>query len=382
MPSAKAALETSLNNPHDRWSGAEGSAQGRITERLVVPMGKQTFTAKPGGTFFAIGSCFARNVEERLEMAGADVTSRKINMRNLGDDSAREGGVFNKYTPVSILQELKWAAGIEHYPETALLEVGKDSYYDPYLSGKAARGTKSEMMARRAEVGQYFAQAFEADVVILTLGLIESWTDKETGLSLNEAPSPKLLVRSGERFLFDLLSLEQCQAAFEEICALFATHGKPGQKKIVTVSPVPLGRTFSEDDIIIANATSKATLRVAAKRVADQTDDLDYFPSYEAVMHSDPNLSWQRDRRHVSDVVVGRIIAEFMKRYGVADEPEMDLESYIDNMKDDPSFRKWSTDAPNEDALMAQMNEQINRYKNMVIKLQKELRQHKVSDGT
>jgi hypothetical protein len=379
MPSAKIALETSKNNAHDRWSGAEGSAQARITDRLVVPMGNQTFSAKKDSTFFAIGSCFARNVEERLEMAGANVTSRKINVGNLGDGSAREGGVFNKYTPVSILQELKWAAGVEKYPEDALLEVGKDRYYDPYLSGKAAQGTKAELMTRRAEVGQYFAQAFEADVVILTLGLVESWTDNETGLSLNEAPSPRLLARSGERFSFEVLDLDQCQAAFEEICALFEAHGKKGQNKIVTVSPVPLGRTFTEDDIIVANATSKSTLRVVAKRVAEQTKGMDYFPSYEAVIHSDPNLSWQRDRRHVSDVVVGQIIQTFMVRYGVSTEVLSDPQEAIANMKEDPSFQKWEQGASDQDALMAQLNDQVNRYKNMVIKLQKELRQYEAN---
>ena len=377
MTSAKDALTASKANPHDRWSAADGSAEERINSRIVVPVGRQSFTANPEDTFFAIGSCFARNVEERLEQAGATVTSRRIDVRDLGNASAREGGVFNKYTPLSILQELKWSAGIESYPEEALLPLGLDNYYDPYRSGKAGRGSGADLMARRAEVAQYFGQIFQADVAILTLGLIESWTDLETGLSLNEAPNPKILLRHPGRFAFEQLSFEQCEAALAEIVEILKTHGKPGQKKVVTVSPVPLGRTFTSDDIIVANATSKSTLRTAAMRLVSQNADVDYFPSYEAVLHSDPNLSWQRDRRHVSDVVVGQIIQTFLVRYGVTTQEPEPLEDMLEALRNDPSFQKWSERAEDQDALMARLNQEVNKYKNMVISLQREIRQLK-----
>lgn len=375
MISAKDALEISRSNHHDRWNGSEGGAAERIEQRLVVPQGRQSFTAKPGDTFFAIGSCFARNVEERLQLAGATVTSLQIDIRNLGNNNAREGGVFNKYTPMSILQELKWATGIESYPEEALLPVGGGQVYDPYLSGKAARGSVEDMMARRAEVGRYFAKAFEADVVVLTLGLIESWVDKVTGLHLNEAPNPKILARNADRFQFHQLSFEEVEASLEQIRQILETHGKTGQKKILTVSPVPLGRTFTGDDIIIANTTSKSTLRTAATRLTDRVEGMDYYPSYEAVTLSDPNLSWQRDRRHVSDVVVGQIIQTFLVRYGVSDQPVEDIESAISALNSDPSFQKWAAESGSQEALLARLNQEVNKYKNTVLRLQKELRQ-------
>lgn len=374
MNSTKETLRVSRENPHDRWNGTETSAEDRIERRIVVPVGQQSFSAKPGDTFFAIGSCFARNVEERLQQAGAAVTSCNINVRDLGNGSAREGGMFNKYTPVSILQELKWAVGNESYPEAALIEERRDIFYDPYLAGKAGRGSVAELMARRAEIGQYFAQAFAADVVVVTLGLIESWVDQKTGLGLNEAPTPKVLARNGERFGFQTLSLEECEAALQEIVDILQKHGKAGQKIILTVSPVPLGRTFSKHDIIIANMTAKSTLRVVAMRQAERTEGLDYFPSYEAVMTSDPNLSWQRDRRHVSDAVVGQIIETFLQRYGVSQSNQEDLDAALVALRNDPSFRIWSEKAESPEELMAQINRDLNKYKNMVIRLQKEIR--------
>ncbi|WP_135506650.1 GSCFA domain-containing protein [Roseovarius aestuariivivens] len=374
MISTKDALRASRDNPHDRWTGGEGSAEERISRRIVVPQGRQSFTAGAGDTFFAIGSCFARNVEERLEAAGATVTSRHINVRDLGNMSAREGGMFNKYTPVSILQELKWAAGIESYPEEALLQESPGVYYDPYLSGKAGRGSIEELMERRAEVGAYFGQAFDADVVVITLGLIETWIDRKTGLSLNEAPAPRLLARGGERFGFQTLDLATCENAIKDTIAILKAHGKKGQRIIMTVSPVPLGRTFTDQDIIVANMTSKSTLRVAAMRLAEQTEGLDYFPSYEAVVTSDPNLSWQRDRRHVSDAVVGQIIETFLQRYGVSQRTQENLDEALEQLRNDPSFQKWSERAEDSEALMARLNQELNKYKNMTIKLQKELR--------
>lgn len=376
MVSTQHALNTARANAHDRWTGAEGSAEQRIKERIVIPLGRQSFTAAPSDTFFAVGSCFARNVEERLAQAGATVTSLDIKVDDLGNGSARAGGMFNKYTPLSILQELKWAAGLEVYPAEALLPVGGgDDCYDPYLSGKAGRGPVESLMTRRAQIGQYFAQIFSANIAVLTLGLTESWTDLETGLSLNEAPHPKVLLRYSKRFSFERLSLEQCEAALADIAAILKAHGRPDQKQIITVSPVPLGRTFTEDDIIIANTTSKSTLRVAALRLTEKYVDMDYFPSYEAVLHSDPALSWQRDLRHVSDVVVGQIIQTFMQRYGViADIMEPDS-AMISALYEDPMFLKWSENTDSHDALLAKLNQEVNKYKNMVLQLQKQLRQ-------
>jgi hypothetical protein len=374
MISAKDALEISRDNPHARWNGVEGAAAERIAQRIIVPQARQSFRAKPGDSFFAIGSCFARNVEERLHLAGSTVTSLDIDVRNLGNNNAREGGVFNKYTPVSILQELKWATGIESYPEQALLPTADGQFLDPYLSGKAAQGSKYDMMVRRTEVGRYFAKALQADVVILTLGLIETWVDTVTGLHLNEAPNPRILARNAERFRFHQLSFEEVEAALEEIRQVLEAHGKPGQKRVLTVSPVPLGRTFTADDVVVANATSKATLRAAATRLTARAQDMDYFPSYEAVSLSDPNLSWQQDRRHVSDVVVGQIIQTFLVRYGVSGQPAEDLAGAISALESDPSFQAWAAQADNQEALLARLNQEVNKYKNMVLRLQKELR--------
>ena len=72
------------SNDYARWKGSDEGARERINKKIVVPIGRQTFTAQEGSTFFAMGSCFARNVEERLALAGANVLSLDIEMDDLG----------------------------------------------------------------------------------------------------------------------------------------------------------------------------------------------------------------------------------------------------------------------------------------------------------
>ncbi|CUH89822.1 GSCFA family protein [Phaeobacter sp. CECT 5382] len=360
MVNAKQALARTKSNDHDRWAGGDAlSARDRIVSKVVVPQGLQTFSCSPGNTFFAIGSCFARNVEERLELAGANVLSRQMDVADLGATGARTLGLFNKYTPFSILQELQFASGERDYPEEAFLSAGLDLFYDAQLRINSGNASLEALRARRKEINLAFARAFEADVLILTLGLIEAWFDTKSGLYLNEVPAPRLLMKEPDRFELRILSVDECREALREIHTLLARHAKVGQKIVITVSPVALARTFSEHDVIIANTTSKSTLRVAAMEFASEHEGVDYFPSYEAVLHSAPALAWQDDRLHASDFIVGRIISTFLTRYGLP--PEGSLEEVEISAVD------------SEEALITRLRREVDRYKNQILALEKKL---------
>jgi hypothetical protein len=349
---APEALKTTKENEFARWKGTPEAAQLRIAQKVCVPMGRQSFRSGQDTTFFAMGSCFARNVEEQLEDAGAVVLSRKVNIPDLGDDGARLTGVFNKYNPFSILQELQFASGEREFTENALLPDGSGQYYDAQLRVKSGNGTADELMSRREQLAGYFRQSFEADVFILTLGLIESWYDNETNLFLTEPPAPRLILNNPDRFSFKCLSTTDVKYALSEIHRILKNHSKKGQKVVMTVSPVPIGRTFTKDDIIVANMTSKSTLRTALLEFLTNKSDIDYFPSYEAVMYSHPDLSWQSDRLHVSDFIVGKVIRVFLERYGIKEG--------------EPQETKL-TETP-EQKLIRQLNLELNRYKNRLVK--------------
>lgn len=356
MTSARDALARTKMNLFDRWvGGAELSARDRIKSQVIIPMGRQTFTSKPDSTFFAMGSCFARNVEERLELSGANVLSRKMKVQDLGGTSGRALGMYNKYTPFSILQELQFASGELQFSKDSLLPASGDLYYDAQLRVNSGDASIDKLTARRAEINAAFSQAFQADILILTLGLTESWFDTKTNLYLNEMPALRLINNDPNRFEFRCLSIDDCRKALQEIWDVLKRNSKIEQKTIVTVSPVALTRTFSEHDVVIANTTSKSTLRVTALEFSEKYEGVDYFPSYEAVTLSAPSLAWQDDRLHASDFIVGRIIDTFLVRYGLIEEiaGKADVEMLTA-----------------EEVLITRLRRDIDKYKNQLIQIE------------
>jgi PAS domain-containing protein len=315
------ALADARSNKLSKWTKAVGSAKERIDQLVCVPGSAQSFANDPSDSIFAIGSCFARNVEERLELAGANVLSRNVQVRNLGVGSARYAGIFNKYNPAAILQELRWAASEEEFPLAGFLPTSDGLFYDAHLRRTSGDSDKETLRKRREDIKRYFSQAFDADLVIITLGLTEAWYDHETGHYVNEIPPPAI-IRESDRFGFEVMNYESCLRTLRKVHSLLLSRGRPGLRMIVTVSPVPLIRTFTNQDVIVANMTSKSTLRSAALAFCEETELVDYFPSFEAAMYSEPSIVWEGDRRHVTDFMVGEIIRAFMERYGFAPAAE------------------------------------------------------------
>lgn len=69
---------------------------------------------------------------------------------------------------------------------------------------------------------------------------------------------------------------------------------------LLTVSPVPLGMAFSQGDVIIANARSKAMSRATAGAFCPTHSGCSYFPSYQMLRYSNPRLPGARINRMCS----------------------------------------------------------------------------------
>lgn len=316
--------QTSGLSKFDRWTKGAQAACDRIQKGIVIPQWQPSFQIAPDAQIFAMGSCFARNIESELINLGINVTSAAPDSDLMEIRTNLQLGLLNKYNPISIHQELAWAAGVTDFPEQGFIEYG-EKYIDPYLREQTPGGDLASMQARRTALRQYFAQAFQADLVIVTLGLTETWYDRTTKLALTEAPSPRLIKQYPERFGLKPLFYQDCLAVLKSICALLQAQGKPHLKIVFTLSPVALRRTFTGQDVIVANMMSKSTLRSAVGELTGKVEGVDYFPSYEAAMLSDPLLVWQADQRNVTDFVVAHIMGEFSRRYGL--KPAQDAEA-------------------------------------------------------
>lgn len=276
---------------------------------------------------FTMGSCFAREIEVALIRAGGNVVSvdDTIDRPEFHDALGRtRPGFFHRFTPQSMLQEFQQAFGeLPTWSDNTLVFPAGDGVVADlnYCLVEGADYSPPAVATRRAIARELVRQAARARVVILTLGLIEAWFHKPTGFYVN-APNAGSLARRADEFEFRLSTVDGALACLEEIRSLLHRHHIDGGFEIViTVSPVPMSATFTDKDILIANADSKSTLRAAAAIFAERHERVHYFPSYEMTAYSAPDLAWRPDRLHVGREMVRRIVAAFMDTYYDRDAP-------------------------------------------------------------
>ena len=180
------------------------------------------------------------------------------------------------------------------------------------FTGHGQADTQEEMLAQRLAVIDVHRRVVEADAVFVTLGLVETWYDKETGVYTNIPPWGQF---NGERFELRVTDYLENHLSMQRFVQLLRRHCRPELKIVVTVSPVPLSATFTGEDILVANAYSKSVIRAVAQDIARSDPLIDYFPSYEMVTLADPASAWEPDFRHVKREFVAQIMQEFERAY-------------------------------------------------------------------
>ena len=285
---------------------------------LASPSAKPSFTMKPTDTVFTIGSCFARNVESALLETGMTVTSNESDLGVIGDSLGFTPNFFNKYSIHSIYNDLKWAFERDTYPgDDIIYPMHKDGLYaDMQLGMSKLAFEMADIRDFRTRYLDVMARAKDADVVIITLGYVETWYDNKLGIYLNTSPPQPLIKADPDRFVFRVLSYNDILTALHDVHALLIKHRTKPLKMLVTVSPVPLLSTFRDVDVLVANTYSKSVQRAAIDEFIRDAEGVDYFPSYEFVILSNPELAWARgDYRHVSPDLVARIMSNVITQY-------------------------------------------------------------------
>lgn len=277
------------------------------------------FTFAPDAKIFTAGSCFARNVERSLMRSGYAITSSADDFYNPFPDRTTFQR-YNKYTIHSILNEIKWALGeTPMETEKLLCETKPGLYCDLQTSGDSLRGSLEDMSKFRESFNSKFIPVAEADVVIITLGLVECWYDNLSGTYLNRFPGPLAVKNNPDRFSLHVLDYDEIYAALCETYETIARHND-SFNMLVTVSPVPLDRTFRPQDVLVANTYSKSVQRAAVEAFVAKYP-ADYFPSFETVTLSDTKYAWSdNDFRHVRSEIVDRIMGRVLENYTTPSE--------------------------------------------------------------
>ena len=203
------------DNPGARWASGlqqtrrrerrgSASTQGRSSSRCC---GRSSAIDR-NDRIFAIGSCFARNVEASLKALGFTVDSLTDALDEFSVDAPRNTpiGYMNKYNAESIYNELRWALTDTGFPTEALVPREDGSGRTRTRARCSRHGTKELMLRRHGIMTDVVRRVSECRIVVITLGLVETFLDTYTGLYTNCTPT---VSAQKDRFRFRVLSYER-----------------------------------------------------------------------------------------------------------------------------------------------------------------------------
>ena len=276
------------------------------------------------------GSCFAQHIGRYLRLAGCRVLDAEPSPRGMGPQIAKRFGygLFsarygNIYTARQLRQLLEDAAS-GHVDRHNVWLLGEDRFVDAFRPTVEPEGlhSEAEVLAHREDHLLRLAGLLgRTDVFIFTLGLTEAWEDQETGRVYPVCPGVAGGRFDRARFRFRNFSHSDVLADLEDIQRLLRSF-QTGMELLLTVSPVPMTATASDDHVLTATTYSKAVLRAAAGEFVATADDVDYFPSYEIVTApASGGPFFEPNMRSVSIEGIEKVMGLFLDAHGLLDAP-------------------------------------------------------------
>lgn len=308
--------------PEDQyWS----SGMAMLAPGLLNPARSHTPKIKPTDKIVTLGSCFAQHIGRHLEQSGFNhlvteaapdwMSPEYARQQHYGVYSARYGNV---YTPRQAVQLIMRAYGAFIPQDQCWKAHATDHWLDPFRPNIPQGGfaSGSALIKDREQHFQAVRKALEtADYVIYTLGLTEAWQNLEDGAIFPTAPGVFGGRYDPERYGFINFSVAE---VIDDLRLLrHKIHNiNPTARIILTVSPVALAATYEPKHVWNATTYSKSVLRVAAETLAQQFDNVSYFPAYEIIM-SPLNASayFQDDMRQVNALGVAHVMRAFSQTY-------------------------------------------------------------------
>lgn len=267
------------------------------------------------------GSCFAQHIGRALRERGFrwldcepgpyGLSAKRAREYNYGIFSSRTG---NLYTTSLLRQWTQWAFEGECPP----LEVWRkgERYLDPFRPVVEPTGFESmdELEASREHTIRRFERSIrDADLLVFTLGLTESWFNREGAYEYPMCPG----VAGGEyhstQHVFRNQHFNEVIDNLKAAIRLMKSFNE-NLRILLTVSPVPLTATNSGRHVLVATMQSKSILRAVAAQLADNWPDVDYFPSYEII--SSPvfrGAFFEPNQRSVHPRGVAFVMEQFFK---------------------------------------------------------------------
>lgn len=269
------------------------------------------------------GSCFAQHLSRHMRERGYRIFDGEPAPFGLSVSSAREFGygVYscrygNIYHVRQLLQLLQEA--MSGTPRADIAWARKGRHFDALRPSVEPTGLDSEAevyVHRKAHLDAVMRMIRRSTVFVFTLGLTEAWVDGKTGVVYPIYPGVYSQTVA-ERSVFHNFTVGELVADFLEFRRL-VHQINPDMRFIVTVSPVPLIATASDDHVLVATTASKSILRAVTQELYSRCEDIDYFPSYEII--SSPwskGRFFEDDLRSVTEVGVSTVMRSFFLQHG------------------------------------------------------------------
>ena len=305
---ARFEVQDALNSV---WKDSERGRRITVSREPVIPRNAKVF---------AMGSCFAVEIRRALRAAGCDVYPKYLEMKF--DRAVHSPGRLpdrdniNHYDTFVIRQEIERAVARRPVdPEWFWVlstqlprrKRWKEVWQNP-LHRQVYASSREELVWLSHQLDDCIADGLAAaEIVIITLGLTECWRSRATGQYVCLGPSTdddetaSWLEFHPSGFAENLANI---RATLEAIWRAW-----PDKRIVLTVSPVALAHTHTNQDIVVANSASKATLRAAVAEICREFPSVLYWPSYEFATSHD---SFKADGRHVRADTVQAIVAAFL----------------------------------------------------------------------
>lgn len=223
------------------------------TEVETAPLA-QRFDAS--SKIFAIGSCFAAEIGERLSQSGFSITINPF------------GTLYN---PASIAAAVQRLANPAPFTEDDVIYSEPLRRYNSFWHHtRFSNVTKEGFLAGANESLKSSAVAFaKSDICLVTLGT--AWVFRHIGSGKIVANCNKVPAKEFHR---ERLTVEETTLLLSEMIG-----NNPDKEWIFTVSPI---RHLA--DGAYGNSLSKATLLLATERLEKAFPNVHYFPAFEIMM--------------------------------------------------------------------------------------------------
>lgn len=228
---------------------------------------------------------------------------------------------MNYYNTFTVLQEMLRAFGYldlekdDHWSvKDNIWNSGERIAQDPYKRLTFGR-TLNDLKEGLSRVNKVIDDGvMNADAFIFTFGMAEVFKNKNNNLVVAQKPLYMGGGGDAESEVY-LSSFKENKDNVQKLVDIIRTEKENNAKIFLSVSPVPLERTFSGKDVYIANSAGKSLLRTVLEEVSRENNDVYYFPSWDLIHALGADAFISEDGRHVKSSVVEYMVECFVRSY-------------------------------------------------------------------